>query len=73
MQFTKISLTNLLILAISSYAGLDRPNVLFISMDDLNDWIGCMGGHPQTRTPNLDRFGSLWNTIYKRTLPCTSM
>lgn len=32
-----------------------RPNVLFIAVDDLNDWIGCLGGHPQTRTPNLDR------------------
>ena len=32
-----------------------RPNILFIAMDDLNDWIGCMGGHPQTITPNLDR------------------
>ena len=32
-----------------------RPNVLFIAMDDLNDWIGCMGGHPQAKTPNLDR------------------
>ncbi len=31
------------------------PNVLFIAMDDLNDWIGVMGGHPQTITPNLDR------------------
>ena len=37
-------------------AASDRsPNVLFIAIDDLNDWIGCMGGHPQTRTPNLDR------------------
>ncbi|MCY2976024.1 MAG: sulfatase-like hydrolase/transferase [Planctomycetota bacterium] len=26
-----------------------------IAMDDLNDWIGCMGGHPQSLTPNLDR------------------
>ncbi|MBA2113102.1 sulfatase-like hydrolase/transferase [Bremerella alba] len=32
-----------------------KPNVLFIAMDDLNDWIGCLGGHPQTITPNLDR------------------
>jgi arylsulfatase A-like enzyme len=24
-------------------------------MDDLNDWIGCLKGHPQTITPNLDR------------------
>ena len=31
------------------------PNVLFIIADDLNDWIGWMGGHPQARTPNMDR------------------
>lgn len=35
-----------------------RPNILFISVDDLNDWIGCMKGHPQARTPNLDRLAS---------------
>ena len=32
----------------------ERPNVLFIAIDDMNDWIGCLGGHPDTRTPNLD-------------------
>ncbi len=35
-----------------------RPNVLFIAMDDLNDWIGCLKGHPQTITPNLDRLAA---------------
>ena len=30
-------------------------NVLFIAIDDLNDWVGCLGGHPQAITPNLDR------------------
>ncbi len=35
-----------------------RPNVLFIAMDDLNDWIGCLGGHSQTITPNLDRLAA---------------
>ena len=24
-------------------------------MDDLNDWVGCLGGHRQALTPNLDR------------------
>lgn len=32
-----------------------KPNVLFIAIDDLNDWIGCLGGHPQAITPNMDR------------------
>ena len=30
-------------------------NVLFIAIDDLNDWVGCLGGNPQAITPNLDR------------------
>lgn len=32
-----------------------QPNVLFISVDDLNDWVGCLGGHPLTKTPNIDK------------------
>lgn len=38
--------------------GEGRPNVLFISIDDLNDWTGCLGGHPQASTPNLDRLAA---------------
>jgi len=30
-------------------------NVLFIAVDDLNDWVGALGGNPQVLTPNLDR------------------
>ena len=33
----------------------EGPNVLFILVDDLNDWVGWMRGHPQARTPNMDR------------------
>ncbi|MEE8469491.1 MAG: sulfatase [Planctomycetota bacterium] len=32
----------------------ERPNVLLISIDDLNDWVGVLGGHPQARTPHID-------------------
>ncbi len=33
----------------------DKPNVLMIIADDLNDWVGCLGGHPDVKTPNIDR------------------
>jgi len=36
-------------------ATASRPNVLMIVADDLNDWVGCLGGHLQARTPNIDR------------------
>jgi arylsulfatase A-like enzyme len=36
----------------------EKPNVLFIAVDDLNDWIGCMKGHPQALTPNMDRLAA---------------
>jgi arylsulfatase A-like enzyme len=42
-----------LLISINGFAS--QPNVLFIAIDDLNDWIGCMEGHPQTKTPNTDR------------------
>ncbi len=52
-----------LVLALTSLGGVSaadvqRPNVLFISVDDLNDWTGCLGGHPQALTPNIDRLAA---------------
>jgi arylsulfatase A-like enzyme len=35
-----------------------HPNVLFMAIDDLNDWTGCLGGHPDVKTPNLDRLAA---------------
>ncbi len=35
-----------------------KPNVLFIAIDDLNDWVGCLGGHSQAITPNIDRLAA---------------
>ena len=44
----------------SSIAAADtaKPNVLFIAVDDMNDWIGCMGATPRALTPNIDRLAS---------------
>lgn len=43
-------------LSLAALANAERkPDVILITVDDLNDWIGCMGGHPNVKTPNMDR------------------
>ena len=40
---------------VSLQADVDRPNIVIIICDDLNDSISGMGGHHQALTPNIDR------------------
>ena len=35
-----------------------RPNVLFISVEDWNDWVGCLG-NTQAKTPHVDSLVAL--------------
>lgn len=42
-----------------------RPNILFIAIDDLNDWIGPLSGHPQAKTPNIDRFCDQGSVVFE--------
>lgn len=35
-----------------------KPNVLFIAIDDLNDWTGMLKGNPQAKTPHMDKLAS---------------
>lgn len=58
----RLSLVLLLLLVATSVSVADEapaktppPNVLFLAIDDLNDWTGFLGGHPQAKTPHLDR------------------
>ncbi|WP_303317265.1 sulfatase [Flavivirga abyssicola] len=32
----------------------ERPNILLIMVDDMNDWVGAFGGNQQAITPNMD-------------------
>ena len=41
----------------------ESPNVLFIAVDDLRDWVGHLDGHPQAKTPNIDRHGLTFDTL----------
>ncbi|MEC8653102.1 MAG: sulfatase [Planctomycetota bacterium] len=47
-----------LLLVAPAVAQADQPNVLLIAVDDLNDWVGALGGHPQAKTPNIDRLAA---------------
>jgi len=35
-----------------------KPNILFIAIDDLNDWTGMLKGNPQAKTPHMDKLAS---------------
>lgn len=39
-------------------ASPERPDVLFIAIDDLRDWIGYLGVNDQVKTPHLDRLAA---------------
>ncbi|MFV0445053.1 MAG: sulfatase [Planctomycetaceae bacterium] len=43
------------LIATAPLVGAERPNVLFIAVDDLNHWVGHLHRNEQTRTPNIDR------------------
>jgi iduronate 2-sulfatase len=50
-------LLHLICLPFFVFSGLcfsaDKPNVLLILCDDLNDYVETLDGHPQTKTPNI--------------------
>lgn len=63
------------LLFITSIAGATAPNVLMIAIDDLNDWVGALGGHPQAQTPHMDRLaerGMLFANAHCQTPLCGS-
>src|SRR5207248_1358887 len=41
-----------------------KPNVLFIAIDDLRDWVGFLGDN-QVKTPNMDRLAAR-GTVFTR-------
>jgi choline-sulfatase len=50
-----------------------KPNILFIAIDDQNDWIGALGGHPQAQAPNIDalaRRGTLFTNAHAQSPLC---
>ena len=43
----------------------EKPNVLFIAVDDLNDWVEAFEGHPRAKTPHLDAFAESGAVVFQ--------
>ena len=55
------------------FSAQGRPNVLFIAIDDQNDWIGCLDGHPNSKTPHIDdlaKSGTLFTNAHCQSPLC---
>ncbi len=68
-MLTKTSLALLIATAATAMSvhAADRPNVLFIMCDDLNDYVSGFGGHPQAKTPAVEKLaqsGTLFSRAY---------
>ena len=52
---TRLTLA-ILLLTVAGHLHAAQPNVLFLAVDDLKDWVHCLGGYEGTvQTPNIDR------------------
>ncbi|MCO8121293.1 sulfatase [Stieleria sp. TO1_6] len=67
-----VLLCSIALMGVTAFAE-NKPNVLLISIDDLNDWVGCLQGHPQALTPNIDRLagtGTLFENAHCQSPVC---
>ena len=55
VTISKLSAILAACLLVTAHASPANQDILLIAIDDLNDWVGPLGGHPQAKTPNIDR------------------
>lgn len=54
MKLKKLLTVGLTMFMLNAF-GQEKPNVLFIAIDDLNDFVNCMDGSIKVPTPNIDK------------------
>ncbi len=67
-----LTLTACMVFACQPVQGA-HPDIVFIVVDDLNDWLGCLGGHPDAKSPNIDALaasGMLFTQAYCNSPQC---
>lgn len=75
IKFTNVFFCVMVMMAWGKGAAAEdnRPDVVFIIVDDLNDWLGCLGGHPDAKSPNIDSLaasGMLFSQAYCNSPQC---
>ena len=71
MKFKKLITVGLTMFILNVF-GQEKPNVLFIAIDDLNDYVNCMNGSIKVPTPNIDRLaqrGTLFTNAQRMQWP----
>lgn len=66
-------LTAAILFSSTTQADEQRPDIVFIIVDDLNDWLGCLGGQPDAKSPNIDAFaasGMIFSQAYCNSPQC---
>src|SRR5688572_12397974 len=63
MRATHFLLAALIFTLAGPALSAEKPNVLFIAVDDLNHWVGHLGRNPQAKTPNIDRLAKMGVTF----------
>lgn len=59
--------------ALSTQAAEVKPNVIFLCIDDLNDWVNCLSGYPgKVYTPNIDKLAKR-GLLFTRAYPSSPM
>jgi arylsulfatase A-like enzyme len=59
VRFFVFFFTGVFLLNYTASAEIKKPNILLISIDDLNNWVGYMKGHPQVKTPYIDKLAAM--------------
>ncbi|MEM9283589.1 MAG: sulfatase [Verrucomicrobiota bacterium] len=54
MRYTALLVASICICFASGQSEEKRPDLVFIIVDDLNDYLGYLGGHPAAISPNID-------------------
>ena len=68
----KLILIPLLIMSLADLPAAEPArapyNVLFIAIDDMNDWVGAFGGAPQAQsaTPRMDKFAEGGSVVFQQ-------